>query len=130
MSAVALLAAARDLLARAPDPDTAAAAGRIVDRAQRLTELMADGVASGSTLSARSLRHDQRACAAYAVSACDDLAEGSPEVVAALGISGPTARLEGRLDELGRILSSQAEQLTGLLRGDTTQLNRTQEGVA
>ena len=52
------------------------------------------------------------------------------EVVAALGISGPTARLEGRLDELGRILSSQAEQLTGLLRGDTTQLNRTEEGVA
>jgi DNA-binding IclR family transcriptional regulator len=52
------------------------------------------------------------------------------EVVAALGISGPTARLEGRLDELGRILSAQAEQLTGLLRGDTTQLNRTQEGVA
>jgi len=52
------------------------------------------------------------------------------EVVAALGISGPTQRLEGRLDELGRSLSSQAEQLTGLLRGDTTQLNRTQEGVA
>lgn len=44
------------------------------------------------------------------------------DVVAALGISGPTPRLEGRLDELGRILSSQAEQLSGLLRGDTTQL--------
>jgi DNA-binding IclR family transcriptional regulator len=52
------------------------------------------------------------------------------DLVAALGISGPTPRLEGRLHELGRSLSSHAEQLTGLLRGDTTQLNPTEEGVA
>jgi DNA-binding IclR family transcriptional regulator len=52
------------------------------------------------------------------------------ELVAAIGISGPTARLEGRLDELGRSLSSHAEQLSALLRGDTTQLNHTEEGVA
>jgi DNA-binding IclR family transcriptional regulator len=52
------------------------------------------------------------------------------DVVAALGISGPTPRLEGRLEELGHSLSSHAEQLSGLLRGDTTKLDRTEEGVA
>ena len=41
------------------------------------------------------------------------------DVVAALGISGPTARLEDRLDELGRNLSSHAADLSGLLRGRT-----------
>jgi DNA-binding IclR family transcriptional regulator len=39
------------------------------------------------------------------------------QVVAALGISGPTARLEDRLDELGRQLSDHATRLTRLLRG-------------
>ena len=39
------------------------------------------------------------------------------QVVAALGISGPTPRLEDRLDELGRQLSDHATQLTRLLRG-------------
>ncbi|MDH2415918.1 IclR family transcriptional regulator [Nocardioides sp. CER19] len=39
------------------------------------------------------------------------------DVVAALGISGPTARLEHRLDELGRNLTSHAAQLSDLLRG-------------
>src|SRR4051794_26182275 len=52
------------------------------------------------------------------------------DVVAALGISGPTPRLEGRLDELGHSLSSHAAQLSALLRGDTTALNPTEEGVA
>jgi len=47
------------------------------------------------------------------------------DVVAALGISGPTARLESRLDELGRHLSSQAGQLSTLLRGRSPK-----EGVA
>jgi DNA-binding IclR family transcriptional regulator len=53
------------------------------------------------------------------------------DVVAALGISGPTQRLEHRLDELGRTLSTQAEQLTVLLRGGN-QITRptTKEGVA
>ena len=47
------------------------------------------------------------------------------DVVAALGISGPTPRLEGRLDELGRHLLEHATQLTTLLRGTTPK-----EGVA
>jgi DNA-binding IclR family transcriptional regulator len=52
------------------------------------------------------------------------------DVVAALGISGPTQRLEARTDELGRSLSSHAEQLSGLLRGDTTPMKTAEEGVA
>ena len=51
------------------------------------------------------------------------------DVVAALGISGPTQRLEGRLDELGRSLSSHATQLSSLLRG-RTRTTTTKEGVA
>jgi DNA-binding IclR family transcriptional regulator len=41
------------------------------------------------------------------------------DVVAALGISGPTQRLEQRLADLGRLLMDQAEQLTALLRRRT-----------
>jgi DNA-binding IclR family transcriptional regulator len=51
------------------------------------------------------------------------------DVVAALGISGPTPRLEERLDELGRHLSSHAAELSTLLRGRTPQPTR-KEGVA
>jgi DNA-binding IclR family transcriptional regulator len=51
------------------------------------------------------------------------------DVVAALGISGPTQRLEDRLDELGRRLSSHATQLSSLLRG-STRTTTTKEGVA
>ncbi len=47
------------------------------------------------------------------------------DVVAALGISGPTPRMEGRLDELGRQLLDHAAQLSTLLRGRTRK-----EGVA
>jgi DNA-binding IclR family transcriptional regulator len=47
------------------------------------------------------------------------------DVVAALGVSGPTPRLEGRLEELGRHLSDHATQLTTLLRGRAPK-----EGVA
>ncbi len=47
------------------------------------------------------------------------------EVIAALGISGPSQRLEDRLDELGRLLNDRAEQLSGLLRRRTRK-----EGVA
>ena len=47
------------------------------------------------------------------------------DVVAALGISGPTQRLEGRLDELGQRLLEHATQLSMLLRGRTPK-----EGVA
>ena len=50
---------------------------------------------------------------------------GRGELVAALGISGPTPRMEGRLDELGRQLLDHAAQLSTLLRGGTRK-----EGVA
>jgi len=43
------------------------------------------------------------------------------QVVAAIGVSGPTARLEERLDELGRSLADHAAELTELLRGKTPQ---------
>jgi IclR family transcriptional regulator, acetate operon repressor len=52
------------------------------------------------------------------------------DVVAALGISGPTPRLEGRLDELGRQLSNHATQLSTLLRGGTHTAMKKKEGVA
>jgi DNA-binding IclR family transcriptional regulator len=42
-------------------------------------------------------------------------------VVAAIGVSGPTARLEERHDELGRSLADHAAELTELLRGKTPQ---------
>jgi DNA-binding IclR family transcriptional regulator len=47
------------------------------------------------------------------------------DVVAALGVSGPTPRLEDRLDRLGTNLSSHAAQLSTLLRGRAPK-----EGVA
>jgi DNA-binding IclR family transcriptional regulator len=47
------------------------------------------------------------------------------DVVASLGVSGPTPRLEGRLDELGRRLLERAAELSMLLRGRTPK-----EGVA
>lgn len=50
------------------------------------------------------------------------------QVVAALGISGPTQRLRDRLDEVGRILVDHAGQLSSLLRRD--QRDERNEGVA
>jgi DNA-binding IclR family transcriptional regulator len=47
------------------------------------------------------------------------------EVVAALGISGPTSRLAARRTEIGRRLAAQATQLTRQLRGTS----HTKEGV-
>jgi DNA-binding IclR family transcriptional regulator len=47
------------------------------------------------------------------------------EVVAALGVSGPSPRLEDRRDEVGRLLNDRAEQLSRLLRRRTRN-----EGVA
>jgi IclR family acetate operon transcriptional repressor len=41
------------------------------------------------------------------------------DVVATVGISGPTARLEDRLDQVGRLLKDQAEALSMLLRPGT-----------
>jgi len=43
------------------------------------------------------------------------------QVVAALGVSGPTQRLEGRFSELGRLLTKHSAELTELLRGKTPQ---------
>jgi DNA-binding IclR family transcriptional regulator len=41
-------------------------------------------------------------------------------VVASVGISGPTARLEDRVDHLGRLLIEQTDALSALLRHGTT----------
>ena len=47
------------------------------------------------------------------------------ELIAALGVSGPTPRMDGRLDELGRLLQERAAQLSTLLRARAPK-----EGVA
>jgi IclR family transcriptional regulator, acetate operon repressor len=41
------------------------------------------------------------------------------EVIAAIGVSGPTARLEDRVDQVGRLLIEQADKLSALLRRKT-----------
>jgi IclR family transcriptional regulator, acetate operon repressor len=41
------------------------------------------------------------------------------DVVAAVGVSGPTARLDARLEELGHLLKDHTEQLSALLRRGT-----------
>lgn len=55
------------------------------------------------------------------------------DVVAALGVSGPTPRLEERLDDLGRLLLDRSTALSSLLRGPDRPARpdaRTQEVVA
>ena len=52
------------------------------------------------------------------------------DVVAALGVSGPTPRLEDRLDELGRSLLDHATQLLGAAARTGTTARVQQEGVA
>lgn len=52
------------------------------------------------------------------------------DVVAALGVSGPTSRLDDRRDEVGRALAAQAATLSGLLRRGTTGNRPDQEVVA
>jgi DNA-binding IclR family transcriptional regulator len=55
------------------------------------------------------------------------------QVVAAIGVSGPTQRLEDRFDELGRLLTREATALTELLRGHaptSTPSSTTREGAA
>jgi len=46
--------------------------------------------------------------------------QAKTQVVAAVGVSGPTARLEDRLDQVGRLLIEQTEALSALLRHGTT----------
>ncbi len=59
--------------------------------------------------------------------------EGRDGVFAALGISGPTARLQDRADRIGRLLIEQADALSRLLRRRTqngTDSTTTKEGAA
>ncbi len=60
--------------------------------------------------------------------------EGRDGVFAALGVSGPTARLQDRVDRIGRLLVEQADALSALLLRRTqhgpTGSNRSQEGAA
>lgn len=51
------------------------------------------------------------------------------QVVAALGVSGPTPRLDGRHGELGRLLRGHATELTRMLHGKNT-APLTKEGAA
>jgi len=44
---------------------------------------------------------------------------GDGQVIAALGVSGPSPRLEDRLDEIGKRLDERAQQLSALLRRGT-----------
>jgi IclR family acetate operon transcriptional repressor len=56
---------------------------------------------------------------------------GAGEVVAALGVSGPTQRFQGRVDEVGRLLTDRARGLSSLLERGSTQQRRTRkEGAA
>jgi IclR family acetate operon transcriptional repressor len=59
--------------------------------------------------------------------------EGRDGVFAALGVSGPTARLQDRVDHVGRLLIEQADALSTLLRRRTqngTESTTTKEGAA
>jgi adenylate cyclase len=90
--AAALAEYARELAAKADaagDPETARATDRVRDRAehllaavQRLTapDTQADPADPNQW---RAARHDLRAAAAFVVMACEDIAEGAPEPVAA-----------------------------------------------
>jgi DNA-binding IclR family transcriptional regulator len=51
--------------------------------------------------------------------------EGKDGVICALGISGPTARLQDRVDHIGRLLVEQADALSDLLGRPTTRLSAT-----
>src|SRR3954453_23991530 len=47
------------------------------------------------------------------------VAGGDDHVMAAVGVSGPTARLQDRVDQVGRLLIEQADTLSSLLRRRT-----------
>jgi DNA-binding IclR family transcriptional regulator len=56
---------------------------------------------------------------------------GGGDVVAALGVSGPTQRFQGRVDEIGRLLTDRAHGLSALLeRGSNQQRRDGKEGAA
>jgi DNA-binding IclR family transcriptional regulator len=52
------------------------------------------------------------------------------DVVAALGVSGPTARLADRVEEVGRLLVEQADALSILLRRQKDRGTKHEEGAA
>jgi DNA-binding IclR family transcriptional regulator len=52
---------------------------------------------------------------------------GRDGVIASLGISGPTARIQDRLDSFGRLLVEQADILSDLLRGTGKSVTHTHE---
>jgi DNA-binding IclR family transcriptional regulator len=56
---------------------------------------------------------------------------GAGGVVAALGVSGPTQRFQGRVDEVGRLLTDRARGLSALLEQGSNRQRRTgKEGAA
>lgn len=59
---------------------------------------------------------------------------GGGDVVASLGVSGPTQRFQGRMDEVGRLLADRARGLSALLERGTNRERRTgrngKEGAA
>lgn len=80
--ATALAEYAAALASKVPAGD-AAAAGRLADRATHLLELVQQATADDAPPAAnrdhwRAVRHDLRAAAAFVISSCEDLAEGSP----------------------------------------------------
>ena len=52
---------------------------------------------------------------------------GRDGVIASIGISGPTARIQDRLDSVGRLLVDQADILSDLLRGTSKSETHTHE---
>ncbi|MEO5651305.1 MAG: IclR family transcriptional regulator C-terminal domain-containing protein, partial [Marmoricola sp.] len=66
--------------------------------------------------------HDELEIGLSAVAAPVCGAKGA--AVAAVGVSGPTARLEDRVDHVGRLLMEQAEALSALLRRGSRAVER------
>ena len=113
-------------------PDHASALGKVLLAAGRLTVTEPLERRTAATITSRAaLERELRMTRerGYAV-ALDELEVGltavaapvsgrDGEVFAALGVSGPTARLEDRLDKVARLLVEQADELSALLRRDT-----------
>lgn len=89
----------------------------------RLEQITAETVPDGVALERQLARVRQRGWAVTVdeleIGLCGiavPVRAGTGEVVAALGVSGPTQRLQGRVDELGRLLADRAQELSSLLR--------------
>jgi DNA-binding IclR family transcriptional regulator len=108
--------------------------GALAVPASGLTRLTAATLTTRAALDRDGAAARQRG---YAVTV-DELEEGltgiavpirdrAGDVVAALGISGPTSRLDGRVDELGRNLITRATEVATVLQGINSHVK---EGVA